>query len=144
MKKTLAPLALVVALFCPPALAQPPSSKVPRPAAIDQAEQKLRELAPSEAQAEGLMNLFLGQLPKLMDDNVDPASLVREIQPEAERLLRPDQVQALRAITNETGPLLQFGSMTRQERRALMKDGLEHLNHPDMREWLKRIDSFDL
>lgn len=144
MKKTLAPLALVVALFGLPSHAQPPSRTVARPAAIDQAEQKLRELAPSEAQAQGLMNLFLSQLPRLMDENVDPASLAREIQPEAERLLEPDQVQALRAITDETGPLMQFGSMTRQERRALMKEGLEHLNHPDMREWLKRIDSFDL
>lgn len=146
MKKTLAPLALAIALFSLPALAQQSTTTrtVERPAILDQAAEKLKDLAPTEAQAQGLMDIFMRELPHILDENFDPASMARQIQPEAERLLDPDQVQMLRAMSNETGPLMQIGAMNREERRALMKGGLERLSHPDMREWLKRIDSFDI
>ena len=146
MKKTLAPLALAIALFSLPALAQQSTTTrtVERPAILDQAAEKLKDLAPTEAQAQGLMDIFMRELPHILDENFDPASMARQIQPEAERLLDPDQVQMLRAMSTETGPLMQIGAMNREERRALMKGGLERLSHPDMREWLKRIDSFDI
>ena len=148
MKKTLVPLALALALFSLPALAQQsPITRtvgVERPAVLDQAAEKLRDLAPTEAQAQGLMEIFMRELPRLMDDDFNPASLARDIEPEAQRLLDPDQLQMLKAMASETGPLMQIGTMGREERRALMKGGLERLSHPDMREWLKRIDSFDI
>lgn len=90
------------------------------------------------------MDLFLRNLPRIMDENSDPLSLIREVAPQAERMLDRDQVQALRMLDAETGPLKPFGTMTREERRRLVQGGLERLSHPDTKEWLRRIDSFDI
>jgi hypothetical protein len=144
MKRTLVHFTLGMALLGLPALAQESSRNVKRPDLLEQAASRLGELAPTESQANGLMELLLRQLPRLMDENADPASLAREIQPQAERLLDRDQIDMLRMMGSEAGPLMQIGSMNREERRRLMKGGLERLSHPDTREWLKRIDSFDI
>jgi hypothetical protein len=139
MKRTVVSFALGLAFLGLPALAQ----DSPRPAALEQAADTLRDLAPTEDQAQGLMELFLRQLPRIMDENADPISLAKEVAPDAERLLNTDQVRMLREISKESGPV-QFGTMTREERRRLVQGGLERLSHPDMKEWLKRIDSFDI
>jgi hypothetical protein len=144
MKRTLAHLALGLSLLGLPSAADDSPRTLPRPEALEQAADRLRELAPTESQAQGLLDLFLGQLPRLMDENADPVSLVQELQPQAERLLTPDQVQMLRTVNEEAGPLTNFGQMGREERRRLMRQGLERLSHPDAREWLQRIDSFEL
>lgn len=144
MKQTFARLSLGLALLGLPALADQATAPAARVDALDQAARKLEQLAPTERQTQELMQLFLRQLPHLLDDNVDPVSLARQIQPEAERLLDPEQMRMLRAMTAETGPLMEIGAMGREERRALVRGGLERLSHPDMNEWLKRIDSFDI
>jgi hypothetical protein len=146
MKRTLVGLTLGLSLLAWPAAAQEASRTAPltRSDVLEQAASKLGELAPTDRQMEGLMQLFLSQLPRLMDDNVDPLSLAKEIQPQAERLLDAEQIHMLRAMSAETGPLMEIGKMGREERRALVRGGLERLSHPDMNEWLKRIDSFDI
>lgn len=138
---------LTLALLGTPAFAQDSEVPTPTPAAVpavlEQAEKRLQELSPSQAQSQEMIGLLLRYLPRLLDDRVDPAALAREIQPEAENLLTTDQKQTLRQFQDEfsTTPL---GTMSREERRRLIQGGLERLSHPDTQEWLKRIDSFDI
>lgn len=144
MKRTLPPLALALLLLGLPVAADESLRSLPRPEVLEQAADRLRELAPTESQAQGLLDLFLGQLPRLMDENVDPVRLVQELQPQAERLLTREQVQMLRAVNEQTGALTHSGQIGQDERRRRMREGLERLSHPDTREWLRRIDSFEL
>lgn len=90
------------------------------------------------------MQLLVEQFPRIIDANTDPAAVAREIGPQVERLLGPEQVKMLRQMETEMGPSTDFGQMGKDERRKLMKGGMDRLNHPSEAEWLKRIDSFDL
>lgn len=113
------------------------------PDILEQAAQRLGELSLREDQAQALMGLILRQLPKMMDENADPFALAKEVQPEAESVLDDGQKAMLRAMESEyqNSP---FGTMTREERRQLIKGGLERLSHPDTPEWLRRLDSFEI
>lgn len=140
MKPYLLRLTLGLALMAAPALAQESPSTLP----LDAAAEQWQRLAPSQAQSQALMQLLMGQLPRLMDDNADPAKLAKELSPQVESLLDPQQIQMLRQMEAEMGPATNFGTMSREERRKLIQGGLQRLSHPDTSEWLKKVDSFDL
>ncbi len=144
MKRQFAPIALGLFLIGSPSWGQESTPDVIRkPDVLEQAAQKLGELSLREDQAQALMGLLMRQLPKILDENADPYALAKEIQPEADRVLDDNQRAMLRAMESEyqASP---FGTMTRQERRRLVQDGLKRLSHPDTSEWLKRIDSFEI
>lgn len=144
MKRQFAPIALGLLLIGSPSWGQESTPDVIRkPDVLEQAAQKLGELSLREDQAQALMGLLMRQLPKILDENADPYALAKEIQPEADRVLDDNQRAMLRAMESEyqASP---FGTMTRQERRRLVQDGLKRLSHPDTSEWLKRIDSFEI
>lgn len=144
MKRQFAPIALSLLLIGSPSWGQESTPDVIRkPDVLEQAAQKLGELSLREDQAQALMGLLMRQLPKILDENSDPYALAKEIQPEADRVLDDNQRAMLRAMESEyqASP---FGTMTRQERRRLVQDGLKRLSHPDTSEWLKRIDSFEI
>lgn len=132
MKSHLLRLTLGLTLLVAPALAQQSLQ--------DAAAEPLRTLSPDQAQTEALMQLLIGELPRLMDESADPAELSRELQ----RLLKPEQVRMLRQVEAEMGPSTGFGTMGREERRRLILGGVERLSHPSQSQWLERIDSFDL
>ena len=140
MKRQLAPIALGLLLLGSPSWGQ---ETIRQPDVLEQAAQRLGEMSLREDQAQALMGLFLRQLPKIMDENADPFALAKEIQPEAERLLDSNQRSMLRSMEREY-ETSSLGTMSREERRRLVKGGLERLSHPDASEWLKRIDSFDI
>ena len=144
MKRQFAPIALGLLLIGSPSWGQESTPDVIRkPDVLEQAAQKLGELSLREDQAQALMGLLMRQLPKILDENADPYALAKEIQPEADRVLDDNQRAMLRAMESEyQAP--PFGTMTRQERRRLVQDGLKRLSHPDTSEWLKRIDSFEI
>lgn len=144
MKRRLAPIALGLLLLGSPSWGQESTAPVVRtPDILEQAAQRLGELSLREDQAQALMGLILRQLPKMMDENADPFALAKEVQPEAESVLDDGQKAMLRAMESEyqNSP---FGTMTREERRQLIKGGLERLSHPDTPEWLRRLDSFEI
>lgn len=144
MKRQFASIALGLLLVGSPSWGQESTPDViSQPDILEQAAQRLSELSLREDQTQALLGLLLRQLPKMMDENADPYALAKQIQPEAERVLDPGQRAMLQKLDEEyrASP---FGAMTREERRRLIKGGLERLTHPSSSEWLKRIDSFDI
>jgi hypothetical protein len=144
MKRQFTPIALSLLLLGSPSWGQESSPDVIRkPDVLEQAAQKLGELSLREDQAQALIGILMRQLPKLLDENADPYALAKEIEPEANRILDPNQ----RAMLQEMDRQYQSSalpSMSKDERRRLVQDSLQRLSHPDAKEWLQRIDSFDL
>jgi hypothetical protein len=99
----------------------------------------LEQLKFDDAQVQDLFSLFFSKAPYLMDDSVDTERMVRELAPQALRILRPEQRRILENLDPQQ-ELHRFGTMNRNERKRFVLDSARNLVHPSKQEWLDRVE----
>lgn len=113
-------------------------------AGLEKVKQALNELALSKDQIQALSSIIVAQLPRIVDSNSDPLSLAFEVGPQIEGLLNPAQKDAFGRLAQEALPvILQLSSMDKIDRQLLIKNELDKLNFPGIKEWLNRSKSLE-
>lgn len=103
--------------------------------------ERLEELNFTEQQVSDLFTLFLSRAPQLLDERGDSQRILREISPQALKLLKPEQRRVLQELDIQP-QLDRFGSLNQDQRKRVIFDSARTLVHPSKREWLKRIEAF--
>ena len=82
----------------------------------------------------------MSQLPYILDESVSRETLMRDVAPQLEQILRPEQ-RALLAEIDSSEQLVEFETMSREERTRYMFEAARGLVHPSKQEWLNRVES---
>jgi hypothetical protein len=99
----------------------------------------IEQLKFDDAQVQDLFSLFLSRAPYMLDESADTEQMVRELAPQALKILRPEQRRILEDLA-PTEELHRFGNMNRDERKRFLLDTARNLVHPSKQEWLNRVE----